>query len=239
MGLRKMAKDSLLDNIRVPVIKTIYKSPFEGLNKHSDKIDECVIVLKKCVYSFVDGKFKDAQEYAQEVSRIEHEADLIKANTRTHLPKFVFMSVSKADFLDLLHHSDSILDFAEDVAVLIKMKDTKVPPEVGKEIKKVIDMVLKTVHAYQKVMDHMNTLLEVSFGGKEREKVKKFIIQIHKYEHESDVVERNVSKILFNMDPEELDPVSVIHLLKIVDRLGEIANKAENAGDRVRAMLAK
>jgi predicted phosphate transport protein (TIGR00153 family) len=234
-----MPRKSILNNIRVPVVNTIYKSPFEGLNKHSEKIDECVVALKKCVYAFVNGKYARACKYADDVSRIEHEADLIKANTRSHLPKFVFMSVSKADFLDLLHHSDSILDFAEDVAVLIKMKNTQVPPEVGKEIKKVIDKVLRTVKAYQKVMDHMNTLLEVSFGGKEREKVKKFIIEIHKYEHESDVIERNVSKMLFNIKPEELDPISVIHLLKIVDRLGEIANKAENAGDRVRAMLAK
>jgi predicted phosphate transport protein (TIGR00153 family) len=239
MGLRKMAKDSILDNIRVPVVRTIYKSPFEGLNKHSEKIDECVIVLKKCLYAFVDGDFERAKKYAEKVSRIEHEADLIKANTRTHLPKFVFLSVSKSDFLHLLREADSILDYAEDVAVLIAMRDTEVPKSVGKCIKKVMDKVLLTVNAHQRVSHHMNTLVEVSFGGKEREKVKRYIKQIHKYEHDSDLVEREVSKILFNMPPEELDPISVMHLLKIVDRLGMIANKAENAGDRVRAMLAK
>ena len=234
-----MKKDSVLANISTPIVNAIYKSPFEGLDRHTDKIDECIKVLRKCVCAFVKGDSKEARKYAKEVSRIEHEADLIKANIRAHLPKFIFMSVSKSDFMQLLHNSDSILDYAEDVAVLIAMKDTKVPPDVRKLIIKVMDKVLKTVKAYQKVMSHMGILLEVSFGGKEREKVKRFIKQIHKYEHDSDVAEREVSRMLFNMPPEELDPISVMHLLKIVDRLGMIANKAENAGDRVRAMLAK
>ena len=234
-----MGKESILDNIRAPIVKTIYRSPFEGLNKHSDKIDECVKALKKCVYAFVDGDHEKAEKYAELVSQIEHEADQIKANTRNHLPKFVFLSVSKSDLLHMLKESDSILDYAEDVAVLITMKQTRVPEEPGKCIKKVMDKVATTGESPQPVMAHMNTLVEVSFGGKERDKVKKYIKNIHKYEHESDLVERQVSKMLFNLPPDELDAISVIHLLKIVDRLGMVANKAENSGDRVRVMLAK
>jgi len=234
-----MGRDSILDNIRAPIVKTIYRSPFEGLNKHSEKIDECVKALKKCVYAFVDGDHEKARKYAVLVSEIEHEADQIKANTRNHLPKFVFLSVSKSDLLHMLKESDSILDYAEDVAVLIAMRETEVPPDIRKCIKKVMDKVDKSVKAHQKVMASMNTLVEVSFGGKERDKVKRYIKEIHKYEHESDVVERQVSQILFNTPADVLDPISVVHLLKIIDRLGMVANKAENAGDRVRAMLAK
>ena len=171
----KMGKDSLLDNIRAPIVKTIYHSPFEGLNKHSDKVDECVVALKKCVYAYVKGDFEKADKYAELVSQIEHEADQIKANTRNHLPKFVFLSVSKSDFLHLLKESDSILDYAEDVAVLIAMKHTEVPPELGKGITDVMDKVYKTVKSHQHIMTHMNTLVEVSFGGKERDKVKRHI----------------------------------------------------------------
>jgi predicted phosphate transport protein (TIGR00153 family) len=233
-----MKKDSVLANISTPIVNAIYKSPFDGLDRHTGKIEECIAALRKCVCAFIDGDHVKAREYAEEVSRIEHEADLIKANIRSHLPKFIFMSVTKSDFLHLLHNSDSILDYAEDVAVLIAMKETEVPPGVRNHLIKVMDKVLRTVKAYQRVMSHMGILLEVSFGGKERQKVKRYIKQIHKYEHDSDIAERDVSRMLFNIPPEELDPMSVHHLLKIVDRMGEIANKAENAGGKVRAMLA-
>jgi uncharacterized protein Yka (UPF0111/DUF47 family) len=37
----------------------------------------------------------------------------------------------------------------------------------------------------------------------------------------------------------ELDPISIFHLVKVVDIIAQIANHAENAGDRIRAMIAK
>jgi predicted phosphate transport protein (TIGR00153 family) len=234
-----MEKDSILDNIRAPILNTIYRSPFEGLVKHSEKIDECVKNIKACINAYLDCDFAKAEEYTIKVRRIEHEADLIKANIRSHLPKSIFMAVSKSEFHLLLHDSDSILDFAEDVAVLLTMKRTCVPPQVAAGMKELINKIIQCVGAYQEVMGHMEKLVQVSFSGKERDFVKELIKDIHRFEHEADILEFRISKELFNMEHEELDAISVVHLLKVIDRMGGIADKAENAGDRVRAMLAK
>ncbi|MGA1820566.1 MAG: TIGR00153 family protein [Thermoplasmatota archaeon] len=234
-----MERDTILDNIRVPIVDTIYKSPFEGLVEHSKKIDECVVSIKKCIYAYIKCDFEKADQYSEAVRRIEHEADLIKANTRAHIPKSIFFSVSKQDFHHLLHDSDSILDYAEDVAVLLTMKRTCVPKEVAEGMKELIDKIIECVGAYQKIMSHMEDLVKVSFGGKERDLAKGLIKDIHRFEHEADIIEFDISKVLFNMSPEVLDPVSIIHLLKVIDRMGGIANKTENAGDTIRAMLAK
>ena len=234
-----MEKDSILDNIRTPIVDTIYKSPFEGMVSHSKKIDECVLNIKNCIYSYLGCDFEKAELFTKEVKRIEHEADMIKANTRAHMPKSIFFAVSKREFLHLLHDSDSILDYAEDVAVLLIMKRTCVPPVVAEGMKELIDKVIQCVGAYQEVMSHMEKLVKVSFGGRERDKVKELIKKIHKYEHEADTIEFKISKYLFNIDAQVLDPISVLHLLKVVDRMGGIADKAQNAGERVRAMLAK
>ncbi len=234
-----MQKDSILDNIRTPIVDTIYRSPFEGLVTHSKKIDECFLNIKSCIYSYLERDFEKAEEYTKHIKRIEHEADMIKANTRAHIPKSIFFAVSKREFLHLLHDSDSILDYAEDVAVLLTMKQTCVPEEVAEGMKDLIDKVIQCVGAYQEVMSHIEKLVKVSFGGRERNKVKELIKKIHKYEHEADSIEFKISKYLFNIDNEILDAVSVLHLLKVVDRMGGIADKAQNAGERVRAMLAK
>jgi len=233
-----MVKETVLDNIRAPIINTIYRSPFEGLYRHSQKIDECVRETRSCIFAYLNGNFEKADKHSDNVRFIEGEADKIKANVRSHLPKFILLSVSKSDFHQLLHDSDSILDYAEDVAVLLTMKRTTVNDDIASDIKKLTNKVLECVRAYQKVMEHMNVLIEVSFTGKERNKVKGYIKKIHKYEHEADLIEYEVSKKLFNIG-DEMDPVSIIHMLKVIDRMGQIANKAENAGDKIRAMLAK
>ena len=59
------------------------------------------------------------------------------------------------------------------------------------------------------------------------------IFKIHKLEHESDRIEKQISKKeIFNL--QNLNPITIIHLLKITDRLGCIADHAENAGDLIR-----
>ncbi len=234
-----MKNDSIFDNIRVPIVDTLYRSPFEGMQKHSEKIEECVKNLRSCLDSYLKCDFEKADAYAKRVSEVEHEADLIKSNTRAHLPKFLFMSVSRADFHALLHHSDAILDDAEDVAVLLTMKRTCVPDDVNVGLRELMDKVLECVGAYQDVMSRMGTLIQVSFGGKERDRVKELIKDIHQLEHEADVIEYRVSKLLFNIDLEVMDPLEVIHMLKVLKQMGDMADKAENAGEKIRELLAR
>ncbi len=234
-----MKNDSIFNNIRVPIVDTLYRSPFDGLQKHSEKIKECVKNLRLCLNAYLKCDFKKANRYARKVSEVEHEADMIKSNIRAHLPKFLFMSVSRADFHALLHHSDAILDDAEDVAVLLTMKSTCVPDEVNEGLHELMDKVLECVGTYQEVMSRMGVLIEVSFGGKERDRVKELIKVIHQQEHEADVIEHRISKHLFNIDLEIMDPLQVIHMLKVLNRLGGMADKAENAGEKVRELLAR
>ena len=138
-----MGKDSVLNNIRAPIIKTIYKNPFEGLKCHSLKLDECVGYMKKCIDAYLSCEFEKVELYKKKVSQIEHEADLIKGNIRAHMPKSIFMPVSIVQFHMLLHDSDSILDYTEDVAVLLTMKRTKIPPDIAAELSTLAEKVLE------------------------------------------------------------------------------------------------
>jgi len=234
-----MEKDSIFDNIRAPILNTIYKNPFDGLEHHSKKIDECVLHMKGCIEAYLEGDFDRVGVEKNRVSRVEHEADLIKANIRAHMPKSIFMPVPKDQFHMLLHDADSILDYAEDVAVLLTMKRTKIPPEISKKFIHLAGKVTESVEAFQDIMGNMENLLETGFRGPERDNAKDMIKRVHLLEHEADVLEFSLSKDLFNMDPSLMDPLSVVHLLKVVDRLGQVADKAENAADRIRAMMAK
>ena len=129
----------------------------------------------------------------------------------------------------LLKETDGILDSAEDIAVLLDMRQTKVPKEIRKDFNSVMKKAITTVETLSKAMDMFKIMLEVSFGGKPREDIKKVIHKVNKLEHESDVIEKRISKQLFNN--KNLDPIGIIHLLKIIDRMGSIADHAENAAD--------
>ena len=75
-----------------------------------------------------------------------------------------------------------------------------------------------------------------SFSEKQRNKVKAIIGNIRQMEHEADQREHALLRKIFQEEP---DPVTVVHMLKLAEIIGSIADHAENAGDMMRAMLAR
>jgi predicted phosphate transport protein (TIGR00153 family) len=225
-------------HMRVPVANTFRKSPFEGLYRHSEKVKECIATLAEALRAYCNEDYDEFHRLSKRVVELEGEADQIKGNIRNHLPRFIFMPVDKADFLMLLREEDQILDYAEDTAIWLDFRHTPIPESIKKDFMIHADKVVECVDVLQKVMQNVRDLLETSFSRKEREQTKKLIHEIHKKEYEADLLERDLTKKIFALE-KELDPVSIFHLVKVVDIIAQIANHAENAGDRIRAMIAK
>jgi hypothetical protein len=56
------------------------------------------------------------------------------------------------------------------------------------------------------------------------------------HEHEADILEDAAKEKIFNTID---DAVAVYHLTRLAEIIGSIADHAENAGDMMRAMVAK
>jgi predicted phosphate transport protein (TIGR00153 family) len=231
-----MEKDS--KHMRMPVGNTLRRSPFEGLYLHSEKVKECIATLDDALRAYCEEDYDRFHMQTKRVIELEGEADQIKGNVRNHLPRFIFMPVDKADFLMLLREEDKILDYAEDTAVWLDFRHTPIPDSIKADFMAHADKVAECVEVLQKAMQNVRDLLETSFSKKERQQTKVLIHDIHRKEYEADLLERALTKKIFALES-ELDPLSIFHLVKVVDIIAQIANAAENAGDRIRAMIAK
>lgn len=227
----------MAEHSRTPILQTLRKSPFTGLLQHYKLVVAGTLALEKTVKYYLKNDKENFKKYAGKVYKYEEQADQIKGNIRNHLPKFIFIPIDKGDFLSLLSESDGILDSAEDIVVLMDMRKTIIPNEIKTDISAVISKAIETVNTLGHAIELFKFMLDSSFGGKSRQEIKNVIHSVHKLEHDSDLIEKKISKQLFNNS--KLDAISVIHLLKIVDRMGCIADHAENASDKIRAMIAK
>ncbi|HID93280.1 MAG TPA: TIGR00153 family protein [bacterium (Candidatus Stahlbacteria)] len=221
---------------RIPIIRAIRRSPFDGLLEHANKVIECIKVLKEAVEYYCEGKYERAEELAKKVSTIEHEADIIKGNIRAHLPRDILMPVDKSEFQMLLREQDGILDFAEDVVIWMNMRKTRIPEEIKDSFLDHLYKVIECVEALEQVILHVKELVSAALSRNLRNRTKDAIKNVHAKEWEADAIERSVAKKIFDLN---LDATSTFHLLKIVDLIGNIANRAENAGDRIRVMIAR
>jgi uncharacterized protein Yka (UPF0111/DUF47 family) len=75
-----------------------------------------------------------------------------------------------------------------------------------------------------------------NFSDTQRIVVKDMIRTLRHYEHEADKLEDAVKEKIFNTID---DGVTVFHLIRLTEIIGSIADHAENAGDMMRAMVAK
>lgn len=226
-------------HFRAPIFDTFRdKSPFQSLAAHADKVQECLGALKEATDAFVAGD--DVSELAAKVSALELEADHIKSNIRNHLPGNVRMPVDKALFLQTLSEQDNILDEAEDAAIWMSMRQTKVPAAVGEALQALLTKVIETAQAYEVAVTNLDDLVETGFIKREREEEKDLIERVHQLEHETDVLSRALSAKLLDPKMErEVGAIAVYHLMKLTLQISKIADYAENAGDRLRAMLSK
>ena len=227
------------DHFRAPITDTFRrKTPFKQLVEHMCKVREGIGLLHESMIKYYKGDYKDFSEIAKKVSKIEHEADIIKGNLRNHLPSSLLMPVDKGKFLWALREQDAILDHAENLAIMLDMRHTKIPKELREIFIEHAKLVMKTVGAMEDAVCNIRDLVETSFVKREREQTKEMVRKVHQYEWEADQKKYEVTKGIYELE-KKLDPMDVYHLLKISDWVDDIADHAENVADWLRAMIAK
>lgn len=226
---------------RAPIAQTLRKkSPFDSLFEHAQKVRECLSVLNEGFERYLDGDFEGFHSYRDRVSELEHQADLIKYNARAHLPRFLFMPVSKGDFLSAISQQDKILDYAEALADLMDMRPTKVPEELRPLMVEHKKQVLETAAIYEKTVLNMSEAVSSSFSKRERDETKALIKQVHKAEWQADQRGNEAKRKVYELEMAgKIGPMDEYHILKIIDWVDEIADRAENASERLRIMIAR
>ncbi len=227
------------DHFRAPLANTFRKkSPFGQLLEHMGKVRECINLLGDGLIRYYKGDYRSFSKLSERVSKIEHEADLIKSNIRNHLPSSILMPVDKGKFMWALREEDKILDHAEKLVTMLDMRHTKIPKELQELFIDHVKLVVQTVNAMENSVETIKDLIETSFVKREREQTKQFIYKVHNFEYEADQKKYAMVKGIYKLE-KKLDPMDTYHLLKIADWVDDIADHAENVADWMRAMIAK
>jgi len=202
------------------------------------KVKECTDMLKPLIEAFILGDRTLIEERVERISKLEHEADIIKNEIREHLPHHVFMPVDRSDILRFLREEDAIADSVEDVARLIEMRKTSVPQDLKEELMELVNKVGETVKALENVTSEIKVLSQSSFSRSEEEKISSLIKDVDKKEFEADLLQQKAAKKLFSLE-DKMDPTSVLLLMRIMGEVGSVADHAQNTGDRLRCIIAR
>ncbi len=214
------------------------KSPFKPLVSHIDLVQECVNQIIP-LFEFLQARdYQKVEETSKRIEKLEHKADKIKDDIRSHLPQSIFLPVDKRDFMRLLSAQDDIADAVEDLAVLLRIKNLEIPGALNESLMGLAHHVVGAASEACRMIRELEDLLEASFGGAEAEKVEKMAQNLGTAEWEADKKQFLLAQQLFSLG-DQLSAADLLLMNEVVKKLGGVADEAEKIGKTLRIFLAR
>lgn len=217
-------------------LKIFAKSPVKPMQQHMEVVYQSVVSLFDFFYGIVNQDWQIAKIERDKINLLENKADLLKKNIRLHLPNKILLPIDRRDFISLLKHQDLIANCAKKLANLIFYRKMHFPEQITKNILVFIQLDIDATKLAQNVVNELEQLIEVGFRGNETALVKNMIIELDHLDEKTDDIQNDLRQELFIIE-NNLNPIDVIFLYKVIDWIAELANKAQQVGHQLELLL--
>ena len=205
------------------LIQSIFaKSPLKPIVKHIKKVHECSEHLIPFFKAVCEDNWDAALKEQQQIKALENEADEIKRKIRIKLPSGLFMPIERTDLLELVSLQDTIANDSKDIAGIVLGRQLKFPSDLQDQFFQYLSRVVEAITVSAKVIGELDNLLETGFKGKEVQVV-------------SELAERHA---LYKRE-NEMNTIDAIFIYNILDKIGDLANHAEQVGSKLAVSIAR
>ncbi len=221
-----------------PLAGLLRKSPFKPIQEHMRTVFACVSLLPALFEALAAKDTPKVEQIAREIADLETTADKQKSVFRLNMPKTLFMPVDRRDLLNLLRNQDSLADDAEKISQILISRNMEIPATIKEMLNTLLADTVAICAEARMMIEELDELVQVGFGGLEHDKVIKMIEGIRSSERNIDKTLQQIKRALFT-EEDTLHPVSVMFWYQIIDLLGNMSDQAENMSDRLLLFLSK
>jgi uncharacterized protein len=214
------------------------QSPFKPIQQHMRTVFSCICLLPPLFDALYRKDLPQVRDFAGQIGVLESEADTIKNTFRLNLPRSLFLPVDREDLLGLISDQDTIADTVEEIGQILCYRDMEVPEALKEILDELLEGTMEISSDAKALIEQLDELLEVGFGGREMEKVSGMITGLRRNEHNIDAIMHRTRRALFAVEG-QLEPVSVMFWYKLIDLVGSISDQSENMADRLLLFLSK
>jgi predicted phosphate transport protein (TIGR00153 family) len=223
--------------MRIPLANLLARNPLPKVGELMDQVVRTSNRVQDLIALLAEGNQAGVERVAKEISTMEGKADDAKNAARSKMPVRLLMPVDRRDVLKLISEIDAIADCAEDVGVLLTIRPLTVPESMKPILKLFVERVAETVREAEKLIKLIDDLVESGFSGPPAEQVLEQSAILGRAEHEADKIQDQCAKILFK-EEDNMPPAAVFMWTKVLNKIGDMANHAENVGDQFRLFVA-
>ena len=223
--------------ISTPLLKLFGHSPFKPLQEHMRVVVRCAAEVPGLLEAHCNDDVQQIETIRDVIFELENEADEIKNELRSHLPRSFFMPVDRRDLLEILDLQDSIADTAQDIAGMLVVRRPKMMESIREPLMVLTRRCMDACDQMAKIMEELDELVETGFRGRESDTVVVMIDELNRIETDTDHKAIALLHELFTHE-DEIDPVSLMVWHRLIRWVGDLANYSEKVGNRLRLLLA-
>jgi hypothetical protein len=216
--------------------KLVGRSPIGPMQEHMRAAVDCAREIVPLVEAMAAGNDAAIREQRAKIDALEHEADDIKNEIRSHLPRRLMLALERRDMLEILDAQDSIADVTQDIAELVDQRGMHLPPGLAPPITALAARVVVACEQGALVINELDELVETGFSGRETARVEEMITRLGHLETETDELQDQACRALFAME-DELG-VATVYWHQIILWIADLADYAERVGNRLRLLIA-
>lgn len=221
-----------------PLSGLFRRSPFKPIQEHMRVVFSCICLVPPLFDALYLKDSEQITNLAAQIDKLETEADKIKSTFRLNMPTSLLMPVDRKDLLGLISDQDSLADTAETVSQIVMYRDMEVPEQLKAVLDELLEGTMEITSHAKEMIEQLDELLEVGFGGREMEKVTAMIAGVRRGEHNIDQILHRARRTLFSIE-KDLDPVSVMFWYRVIELVGALSDQSENIADRLLLFLSK
>ena len=177
---------------------------------------------------YLEGDFERAKAFEREVDELESKADRLRRDIETMLYEGAFLPANRGDYVRLSELIDQVADAAESAAHTLILARPKVPAELKDEIMELVD---SSVKSYKVLVEAVRAL------NRDVDKAIELAKAVEDSEEMADDVEYDVKGKVF--ESETVTTYAKLIWNQILTKIGDIADRAEDASDQVMLMAIK
>lgn len=198
---------------------------------HVELVYNCTDKFKNVVEHFSEGKFDVVDKEVEEITQIEHQADEIRRKMEVEFYHGAFLPFDREDRIVLAELVDSVADATQSAGYSISLGKVKLPRSFKEDFIELTESSCKAVSVLRECIKLMDKDLSMALSKAH---------EVEELEEDGDEIERKIIVKLYQAyRNQEIGILKFSELKNITEKIGNIADRAEDASDRVPIIAAK
>ncbi|MGY8905979.1 TIGR00153 family protein [Candidatus Njordibacter sp. Uisw_056] len=221
-----------------PILSLFGHSPIKPLQNHMHTSLQCVELLIPFFQAVIKEDWGTVEATYNSIAKLEGDADNQKQDIRLHLPKSLFMPINRSDLIQLLSKQDKICNTAKDIAGIMLGRKQVVPKKIATDMTAYVKSAVAVAVEAKVVIDELDELIGSGFGGREIDRINRCITKLEKAEDKNDKRQITLRAKLHEIEA-DLPPVDAMFMYKTIETIGNLADRAQSAGEQIQVIIAR